>query len=145
MEFTTTAIAGVWSSSRPTPHGDERGFFSRTFDADVAREAGIDPDAFVQDSMSRSARGVIRGLHVRVGRAARASWCAAPRPRSSTSSWTCGPDPPTYREWLSFDLDGDTPELDLHPAPGAPTASRRCTEPADTSYRIDRRTTRPRT
>ena len=52
---------------RPTPHIDERGFFSRTFDVDVARSAGIDPAGFAQDSISRSHRGVIRGLHLRVG------------------------------------------------------------------------------
>jgi len=53
---------------RPTPHADERGFFCRTFDADIARASGIDPGAFVQDSLSRSARGVVRGLHLRRGR-----------------------------------------------------------------------------
>ena len=52
---------------RPTPHVDERGFFCRTFDADVLRTAGIDPAAFVQHSLSRSVRGVVRGLHVRRG------------------------------------------------------------------------------
>ena len=52
---------------QPTPHMDERGFFSRTFDADVMRAAGIDPVGFAQDSLSRSRRGVVRGLHVRRG------------------------------------------------------------------------------
>ena len=50
---------------------DERGFFCGTFDADVIRAAGIDPGSFspgfVQHSLSRSARGVMRGLHVRRG------------------------------------------------------------------------------
>lgn len=45
---------------RPSPHVDEGGFFCRTFDAKVAQAAGIDPAAFVQDSVSRSARGVLR-------------------------------------------------------------------------------------
>ena len=49
----------------PTPHIDEPGFFCRTFDAEVMRTVGIDPAAFAQDSLSRSARGVVRGLHVR--------------------------------------------------------------------------------
>ncbi|NUU21144.1 MAG: dTDP-4-dehydrorhamnose 3,5-epimerase, partial [Streptomycetaceae bacterium] len=31
----------------PTPYADERGFFCRTFDADVVRSVGLDPDAFV--------------------------------------------------------------------------------------------------
>jgi len=52
---------------RPVPHRDERGFFCRTFDADVMRAAGLDPAAFVQHSLSRSARGAARGLHVRRG------------------------------------------------------------------------------
>ena len=52
---------------RPAPHVDERGFFCRTFDADVMRAAGIAPAAFTQDSLSRLMRGVVRGLHVRRG------------------------------------------------------------------------------
>ena len=46
---------------------DERGFFCRTFDADVMRAASSTPGEFTQDSLSRSMRGVVRGLHVRRG------------------------------------------------------------------------------
>src|SRR5215217_6906499 len=66
MEVTTVAIPGLLVFT-PRPHLDQRGFFSRTFDAEIARQAGLDPCAFVQDSMSRSVGGVIRGLHVRIG------------------------------------------------------------------------------
>ena len=66
MEFANTAIRGLVQFCGPV-HRDARGFFSRTFDAATAREAGIDPNAFVQDSLSRSAQGVVRGLHLRVG------------------------------------------------------------------------------
>ncbi|MER5918507.1 dTDP-4-dehydrorhamnose 3,5-epimerase family protein, partial [Streptomyces sp. NPDC001982] len=59
-------IAGAYLFE-PTPYADERGFFCRTFDADVVRSVGLDPDAFVQDSLSRSVRGVLRGLHLRSG------------------------------------------------------------------------------
>jgi len=72
---------------RPIPHRDERGFSCRTFDADVMRAAGLDPAAFVQHSLSRSVRGVVRGLHVRRG-TARRSWSDARTAPSSTSSWT---------------------------------------------------------
>ena len=34
----------------------------------MAREAGLDPNSFVQHSLSRSRRGVLRGLHMRTGR-----------------------------------------------------------------------------
>ena len=47
----------------PQVFGDERGFFLETFQAArYEQEAGIDV-AFVQDNHSRSARGVLRGLH----------------------------------------------------------------------------------
>ena len=65
-----SAVPGIAGAMlfTPSPHVDERGFFSRTFDAEVVRAAGIEPAAFVQDSLSRSARGVVRGLHVRRGK-----------------------------------------------------------------------------
>ena len=66
MNVTACAIPGVLLFT-PTPHRDDRGFFTRTFDAAVARSAGVDPEAFVQDSQSRSHRGVVRGLHLRRG------------------------------------------------------------------------------
>src|SRR6202035_718280 len=41
---------------------DERGFFSETFRADQFEPLGL-PTDFVQDNHSRSAKGVVRGLH----------------------------------------------------------------------------------
>ena len=47
----------------PRVFGDDRGFFLETFQAvRYKQEAGIDLP-FVQDNHSRSARGVLRGLH----------------------------------------------------------------------------------
>ena len=105
MEFTTTAIPGL-VAFRPTPHRDARGFFSRTFDVAVAREAGVDPDAFVQDSMSRSAYGVIRGLHLRVGRG-EGKLVRCSHGRVFDVVVDLRPTSPAYRTWVSFDLDGE--------------------------------------
>ena len=85
MKVDTASLSGVLIF-RPTPHVDERGFFSRTFDVEIARSTGIDPAGFAQDSISRSHRGVIRGLHLRVGARVRRNWCAARPARSSTWS-----------------------------------------------------------
>lgn len=43
-------------------NGDARGFFMETFRADQFRDLGL-PTEFVQDNHSRSAKGVLRGLH----------------------------------------------------------------------------------
>lgn len=47
----------------PAIYRDERGFFSETFNARLAAEAGIS-ESFVQDNQSQSVKkGVVRGLH----------------------------------------------------------------------------------
>ncbi|WP_227459030.1 dTDP-4-dehydrorhamnose 3,5-epimerase [Cupriavidus pauculus] len=47
----------------PTVFGDERGFFYESFNARAFEEATGLTQTFVQDNHSRSARGVLRGLH----------------------------------------------------------------------------------
>src|SRR5664279_4302163 len=47
----------------PKVFGDQRGFFFEVFKADHYASLGI-RGPFVQDNMSRSARGVLRGLHL---------------------------------------------------------------------------------
>ena len=62
MNVIKTCLPGV-VIIEPKVFGDERGFFLETFQRDRYRDlAGIDLD-FVQDNHSRSARGVLRGLH----------------------------------------------------------------------------------
>lgn len=64
MKITHTDIEGL-VVLEPTPHRDERGYFTRTMDVTVLAEAGIDPAAFKQENQSRSYQGVVRGLHGR--------------------------------------------------------------------------------
>ena len=47
----------------PTVHGDARGFFLETWHADRYAQAGS-THTFVQDNHSRSAQGILRGLHL---------------------------------------------------------------------------------
>lgn len=47
---------------KPEVYADARGFFLEAFRADVFRDLGL-PTEFLQDNHSRSAKGVIRGLH----------------------------------------------------------------------------------
>lgn len=70
MRFTQQAIEGVWLIE-PVRHGDERGYFSETFRADLF-ESHIGKVDFVQDNESFSRRGVMRGLHFQRGEWAQA-------------------------------------------------------------------------
>ena len=66
MNIIDTPLDGV-RLIEPRVFGDERGFFLESFNARAFEEAGL-PTDFVQDNHSRSARGVLRGLHYQVQR-----------------------------------------------------------------------------
>lgn len=128
-------IAGAYLFE-PTPYADERGFFCRTFDAGVVRSAGLDPGAFVQDSVSRSARGVVRGLHLRSGAGeAKLVRCSYGRIFDVVVDLRTGS--PTYLGRALTELSGETQRTLYVPA-GCAHGFQALTAIADTSYRIDR-------
>jgi len=61
MKFIATPLRDVYLLE-PRVFGDQRGFFMETWNLDTFRAAGFDLN-FVQDNHSRSARGILRGLH----------------------------------------------------------------------------------
>jgi dTDP-4-dehydrorhamnose 3,5-epimerase len=66
MNIVDTALPEV-KIIEPRVFGDDRGFFLETWNARAFADAGID-ETFVQDNHSRSARGVLRGIHYQVER-----------------------------------------------------------------------------
>jgi dTDP-4-dehydrorhamnose 3,5-epimerase len=135
MLVRSTSIDGVIVFV-PTPHRDDRGFFTRTFDADIAAAHGLDPYAFVQDSQSRSGAGVLRGLHGRSGRGeAKLVRCA--RGAIHDVVVDARPDSPTFGHSAAFRLD-DEQFWHLYIPPGMLHGFQVLTESADICYRIDR-------
>ena len=61
MNIIETELPGVLIVE-PKVFGDERGFFMESYNAGRYAEAGL-PESFVQDNLSFSRRGVLRGLH----------------------------------------------------------------------------------
>lgn len=61
MKVEETKLDGVLLVT-PQVFGDERGFFMETYNREKASQLGL-PTEFVQDNHSKSAKGVLRGLH----------------------------------------------------------------------------------
>ncbi len=61
MRVTETGLPGV-VVLEPAVYGDERGFFMEAWNKRRYEELGV-PTDFVQDNLSYSVRGVLRGLH----------------------------------------------------------------------------------
>jgi dTDP-4-dehydrorhamnose 3,5-epimerase len=135
VQVRTTSLDGVLVFV-PRPHRDGRGFFTRTFDADIAAAHGVDPLAFVQDSQSRSEGGVLRGLHGRSGRGeAKMVRCA--RGAIHDVVVDARPDSPTFGHSEAFRLD-DELFWHLYIPPGMLHGFQVLSEYADVCYRIDR-------
>lgn len=117
---------------------DDRGWFSRTFDAAVFDDAvtGVRAADFVQDSQSRSHRGVVRGMHGRGGRGeAKLVRCA----HGSVLDVLVDirPESPTFGEQAAFELD-DEGFAHLYVPPGFLHGYQVTSDSADICYRIDR-------
>jgi dTDP-4-dehydrorhamnose 3,5-epimerase len=135
MDVRTTSLTDVMIFV-PTPHRDSRGLFTRTFDAKAAACHGIDPASFVQDSQSRSRRGVLRGLHGRAGQG-EAKLVRCSRGAVHDVLVDARPESPTFGREEAFLLDDDRFWL-LFVPPGFLHGFQVVTCDADVCYRIDR-------
>jgi len=100
---------------RPTRHGDARGFFQESYRASAFVAAGI-RDAFVQDNLARSTRGVLRGLHYQLPPAAQGKLVGVVRGRVFDVAVDLRVGAPTYGRWVGRTLDADSGELLWIPA-----------------------------
>jgi dTDP-4-dehydrorhamnose 3,5-epimerase len=135
VEVLTTSLAGVLVFV-PTPHSDDRGFFTRTFDTTIVAGQGIDPAAFTQDSQSRGNRGVLRGLHGRVGQG-EAKFVRCAHGAVFDVVVDARPASPTFGQHEAFRLDDDL-FWHLFIPPGLLHGHQVLTDTADVCYRIDR-------
>jgi dTDP-4-dehydrorhamnose 3,5-epimerase len=123
----------------PEPFHDDRGLFTRTFDATIFDAwIGVPGTAatFGQDSQSRSTRGVIRGMHGRGGRGeAKLVRCAHGAVHDVLVD--ARPGSPTFGRQQSFRLD-DLEFRHLYVPPGLLHGFQALTDTADVCYRIDR-------
>ncbi len=87
----------------PTVHGDDRGFLIETFSAAAWQEAGAGAE-YVQDNHSRSAAGILRGLHFQA-EPGQAKLVRCSRGRVWDVAVDLRRDSPTYGQWEGHELD----------------------------------------
>jgi len=89
----------------PDVHGDARGFFAETFRANVWAQHGVDA-TFVQDNHSRSARGIVRGMHFQTS-PGQAKLVRAARGRIVDVLVDVRRGSPEFGAWEAFELDDE--------------------------------------
>ena len=105
MEIVETPIKNL-IVVRPDVFADSRGYFTELYNENRYRAYGIDNN-FVQDNLSRSSYGVVRGLHLQKGESAQAKlvkvivgkvWDVAVDLRQGSS---------TYGKWFGVELSDE--------------------------------------
>ena len=104
MEVTPTALPGVLILS-PRVFADPRGFFLESFNERRFAEAIGEPVRFVQDNHSRSARGVLRGLHLQQAPHAQGKLVRVSQGRIFDVAVDVDPASATYKRWVGIELD----------------------------------------
>lgn len=87
----------------PDIYEDNRGFFLESFNSKRYKEYGICND-FVQDNVSKSAKGTIRGLHYQVNPSAQGKLCFVIKGRVLDVAVDIRFNSPTFGEYAAVEL-----------------------------------------
>jgi dTDP-4-dehydrorhamnose 3,5-epimerase len=116
-------------------HGDERGFFVERFHNERYRDNGL-PTHFAQDNHSRSAPGVLRGLHYQLG-PTQGKLVGVIRGKIWDVAVDIRPDSPTYGQHFGVELSDMNGRLLWIPAGFAHGFCVLGDESADVLYKVD--------
>lgn len=114
MNFIKTPIEGV-IVVEPKVYGDPRGFFYESYSKKLFVQNGI-ADDFVQDNVSSSARGVLRGLHYQVAPRAQAKLLRVLRGSVYDVAVDIRPGSATFGKFFAITLSAENQKMLYIPA-----------------------------
>ena len=91
----------------PTVFEDERGYFYEKFNEKMFEEFTTLNGHFVQDNISKSSYGVLRGLHLQKGEHAQAKLVSCLEGKVLDVAVDLRPDSPTFGKWYSIELTAE--------------------------------------
>lgn len=106
MKVIETKIPGLLIIE-PRVFGDERGFFFESFNEKAFAEATGAAPNFVQDNHSKSAKGVLRGLHYQLPTKAQGKLVRVVQGEVFDVAVDIRKDSPTYGQWVGEVLSAD--------------------------------------
>ena len=104
MQIQKTSLPGVLTLL-PRRFGDDRGFFSESWNRKILRDSGLDLPEFVQDNHSMSgAVGTLRGLHFQAPPHAQGKLVRCGRGRLFDVAVDIRKGSPSYGQWFGAEL-----------------------------------------
>lgn len=113
MNLVETALGGVFILE-PRVFGDDRGFFFESYNQEHFHGLGIDIQ-WVQDNHSRSAAGVLRGLHYQVGESAQDKLVRVVAGAVFDVAVDIRLDSPNFGRWVGVELSAENKRMLLIP------------------------------
>lgn len=106
-EITKLSIEGSWLFNSPV-HSDDRGYFREWFKADeILKNTGRNFNV-AQSNLSRSKKGVVRGIHFSKAPQGQAKWITCAHGAIWDVIVDIRPDSPTFKKWQGIELkEGD--------------------------------------
>ena len=105
MKVTETGLSGVLVIE-PDFFPDARGFFFESYNKQKYDSAGLDMN-FVQDNISKSSKGIIRGLHYQVGEHSQGKLCQVLTGSVLDVAVDIRFGSPTFGKHFSIELSGE--------------------------------------
>lgn len=106
MQITLTRLPEVLLLD-PKVFGDDRGFFTESFNQRVFDTALGRPTCFVQDNHSRSVRGVLRGLHYQLDPYAQGKLVRVVAGKVFDVAVDMRRSSPRFGQWVGFELSAE--------------------------------------
>jgi dTDP-4-dehydrorhamnose 3,5-epimerase len=105
MKFNRTELEGVLIIE-PDVFSDDRGFFFESYSKMKYQNEGLNFD-FVQDNISKSVKGTIRGLHYQVGEFTQGKLCQVIQGRVYDVAVDIRFGSPTFGKYVGVELSGE--------------------------------------
>ena len=100
----------------PQVFGDERGYFMETYSQREFRKLGISME-FVQDNMSRSVQGTLRGLHYQLAPHSQGKLVRVIQGVVFDAAVDIRKSSPTFKKWVGVELSAEN-KLSMYIPPG---------------------------
>lgn len=114
MQFEKTSLDKVWLI-KPRIFEDDRGHFLESFRKEIFKEQGVEYD-FVQDNISTSTKGTIRGLHYQINPHSQAKLVMAVYGEILDVAVDIRKDSPTFGKYFSAVLNDKNRNMMLVPS-----------------------------
>ena len=132
MKFIETKLKGVYVIE-PKVFSDARGFFMESYSHRVFREHGIQ-EVFVQDNISRSVKGALRGLHYQLNPHAQGKLVRVTEGAVFDVAVDIRRGSPTFGQWFGYTLSAENKHA-MYIAPGFAHGFLVLTDQAEFTYK----------